>query len=78
MLDFCLSNAHNAIAALAELIMSKSYCKKKKLRQVVSVLYPLAGVDERWVAQIRIASVGKSIKDNARKEWRYISLKGNE
>ena len=71
-------NAHNAIAAMAELIMSKSYCKKKKLRQVVSVLYPLAGVDERWVAQIRIASVGKSIKDNARKEWRYISLKGSE
>ena len=71
-------NAHNAIAALAELIMSKSYCKKKKLRQVVSVLYPLAGVDERWVAQIRIASVGKRIKDNARKEWRYISLKGSE
>lgn len=71
-------NAHNAIAALAEQFMGKSYSKKKKLRQVVSVLYPIAGVDKRWVAQIRIASVGKSIKDNARKEWRYISLKGSE
>lgn len=71
-------NAHNAIAALAEQFMGKSYSKKKKLRQVVSVLYPIAGVDNRWVAQIRIASVGRSIKNNARKEWRYISLKGSE
>ena len=71
-------NAHNAIAALAEQFMGKSYSKKKKIRQIVSVLYPIAGVDNRWVAQIRIASVGKSIKDNARKEWRHISLKGND
>ena len=71
-------NAHNAIAALAEKFMGISYCKKKKMRQVVSVLYPIAGVDKRWVAQIRIARVGDSIKDNAGKEWRHIIRKEKE
>ena len=71
-------NAHNAIAALAEQFIRRSYSKKKKMRQVVSVLYPIAGVDERWVARIRIASVGKSIKNNARREWYHISQKEKE
>lgn len=71
-------NAHNIIAALAELIMPKSYCKKKKLRQVVAVFYPIAGVDERWVKSIRSARIGKNNREIARREWRYISLKGND
>lgn len=68
-------NRHNIIAALAELIMPKSYCKKKKLRQVVAVLYPIAGVDERWVKSIRLAKVGKNNREIARREWRHITLK---
>jgi len=72
------ANAHNTIAALAELIIPKSYCRKKKLRQVVAVFYPIAGVDERWVKSIRSARIGKNNREIARKEWRHISLKGNE
>ena len=71
-------NKHNIIAALAELIMSKSYCKKKKLRQVVAVFYPIAGVDERWVKSIRSSRIGKDNWEIARKEWRHISLKSND
>ena len=68
-------NKHNIIAALAEQIMPKSYCKKKKLRQVVAVFYPIAEVDERWVKSIRLAKVGKNNKEIARREWRHITLK---
>ena len=58
--------------------MSKKYCKKKKLRQVVAVFYPIAGVDERWTKSIRGTRVGKSNKEIARAAWRQISLKVSE
>ncbi len=71
-------DAHNTIAALAEQIRSKKFSKKNKIRQIVRVLYPIAGVDERWVTQIRIGKLGERTKSDARKVWRHISLKDDE
>lgn len=72
------SNAHNAAAALATQFMNIKYCKKKNFRQVVAVLYPIAGVDESWVTKIREKKIGLNNIKEAKKAWRSISRKGND
>lgn len=72
------SNAHNAAAALALQFMGKSYCKKKMLRPILKVIFPIAGVDETMAANIRESRIGQINKNNARKAWRSISRKESD